>query len=169
MPTYAVVNGAGAIINRIVLDNEAGWSVPAGFTVHLETDQTFEIGGTMIAGVYTPPDPPPAPDFEVLPTIESWGLVRFTVSGGRITATSDALNVAGVTRVGTGKYRILLDQEPEETLMAFPVAIDPSNDRRALTAARGADYLEIRIVNSATPPVLVDAAEVYVELKRVAS
>lgn len=62
---YAVVTKAsGAIVNRIVLDDIAGWPVPDGNILVPETGETLEIGGTVLAGVYAPPVrplPPPLP------------------------------------------------------------------------------------------------------------
>jgi hypothetical protein len=59
MSTYAVIDGSGLIVNRVVLDDPGGWQAPAGTTSVLETTTVYEIGGTYIAGVYTPPPPPP--------------------------------------------------------------------------------------------------------------
>ncbi|MGX7742632.1 hypothetical protein [Rhodopseudomonas parapalustris] len=104
---------------------------------------------------------------EYLPSamcIDGFGLARFVVSNGVLEQTGDAKNIAGVIRLAAGKYRIYLTPPPE-TLMAFPVAIDPSNDRRAFPAPRAADHFDIRVVNAAG--ALCDAAEVYVEFKRV--
>ena len=55
MSTYAVVDQAGNIINRIILDDLPGWSAPTGFEIVAETGATLEIGGKYQAGVYTPP------------------------------------------------------------------------------------------------------------------
>lgn len=63
--TYAVVDGAGNIVNRIIAD--PSFDAPAGMQLVQEPDGTnYEIGGTIIAGAYTAPVQivvtiPPAP------------------------------------------------------------------------------------------------------------
>lgn len=109
---------------------------------------------------YVPPDI----TLVTVPVVDSWGLARFTVAAGVLTQAGDAKNIAGIIRLGAGKYRICLDAPPE-TLMAFPFALDPSNDRRAFPASRAADRFDIRVVSAAG--LLCDAAEVYVEFKRM--
>lgn len=63
MATYAVINDSdGVIVNRIVLDDPGAWEVPAGTTVVEDSDAVYQIGGTLIGGVYSPPlQPPPIP------------------------------------------------------------------------------------------------------------
>lgn len=56
---YAVVeNSTGLIVNRILLDDPAAWKPPAGFDIVRETVEGMAVGGKVIAGVYTPPQPP---------------------------------------------------------------------------------------------------------------
>lgn len=57
MSNYALIDGYhGIITNRVVLDGIAEWEAPEGLTLVLETDEPYEIGGTIIRGVYTPPE-----------------------------------------------------------------------------------------------------------------
>lgn len=65
MSNYAVVDASGNIVNRIVLDDPKAWTPPEGYSVHEETKTSYEIGATLIDGIYkplpVPPAPPPAP------------------------------------------------------------------------------------------------------------
>lgn len=152
---------ASGTVGYFVRPNGEQWfgSIPptAG-DLRAEFDAAIAAGGTI--GDFVPPEPAAA----VPPQIESFGLARFTVVAGVLAQTGDAKNIASVMRLAAGKYRIFVTLPPE-TLMVFPVAIDPSNDRRAFPAPRAADRFDIRCVNSAG--ALCDAAEVYVEFKRM--
>jgi hypothetical protein len=59
MTIYAVVDGSGSIINRVVLDDLTAWPVPDGCSLQGEIDTIYSVGGTLIDGVYTPPPAPP--------------------------------------------------------------------------------------------------------------
>lgn len=63
MTNYAVVDGSGVIANRIILDDPTSWAPPEGCTIIVEQDgaPVYEIGGTLVGGVYNPPPPMPAP------------------------------------------------------------------------------------------------------------
>jgi hypothetical protein len=67
MADHVVIDGKGNIINSIVLEDGARWSPPEGCMVAVGE---YEIGGTYISGVYTPPPappPPPLPPATILP------------------------------------------------------------------------------------------------------
>jgi hypothetical protein len=53
---YAIVDGAGLVINVTEWDGAGGWVPPDGTTA-VQLDGAT-IGGTYIGGVYTPPPPP---------------------------------------------------------------------------------------------------------------
>lgn len=62
MPIFAVIDSAGYVVNRIVIDKPGAWQAPEGHSIIKETDRVFEIGGTLINGVFVPPaQPEPAP------------------------------------------------------------------------------------------------------------
>jgi hypothetical protein len=70
MPIYAVIDSAGDVVNRIVLDKPGAWQAPEGHSIIEETDHTFEVGGTLINGVYTPPvQPEPPPPWPAVPEV----------------------------------------------------------------------------------------------------
>jgi len=60
MANFAVVDSAGQVINRIVLDEGADWSPEDGHSIVEDTATSMEIGGSLIKGKYTPPyrEPP---------------------------------------------------------------------------------------------------------------
>lgn len=64
MDTYALVDGSGTIVNRIVASAE--WTPPTGLLVMAEADTFYEIGGTYRDGVYTPPPRPEPPPLDLL-------------------------------------------------------------------------------------------------------
>jgi hypothetical protein len=66
MTTIAIVDENGAIVNRVEVDADSEWSPPEGCTT--VDGSTFNIGGTYINGVYTPPPQPAAPPAPI-PTI----------------------------------------------------------------------------------------------------
>ena len=143
--------------------SEAGPSdirfVPSDYVL---ADGEIELDGDVL------PDPSDLPGFLSSPEeptqVDAWCLARFFVSAGRLTVASEAKNLAGVRRIAAGKARVSY-VPTGETLMAFPIVIDPSNDRRAFPGARGPNYFDIHVVNSSG--VLTDAAEVYVLLIRI--
>lgn len=160
MVTRAWFTNAEGTLGVFAKHDGVQWSGPLPPTagdICVEFDAYIAEGGT-IDDYVAPPLPDPRP------SIESWGMARFTVGSGALTQTQDAKNIASVLRLAAGKYRVF-PALPPETLMVFPVAIDPSNDRRAFPAPRAADHFDIRCVNAAG--VLCDAAEVYVEFKRI--
>jgi hypothetical protein len=61
MSNYALVDGSGNIVNRIVADET--FQPPAGTQLVLEpAGISYAIGGTLLNGTYTPPPaPPPSP------------------------------------------------------------------------------------------------------------
>lgn len=64
MTTYALVDAQGVVTNIILLEDSAAYETPEGLTLSKETDTPYEIGGTLLSGVYTPPArpaPPPPP------------------------------------------------------------------------------------------------------------
>lgn len=65
MSIYAVVEtSTGAILNRIVLDQDSDWTPEDGHSIVEETTAVLEIGGKYVGGIYTPPvrpDPEPMP------------------------------------------------------------------------------------------------------------
>lgn len=136
----------------IELLDDIGTSAPIAYVGKLYQN------GALVDPAPVAADPPP-------PKIDSWGLARFTVANSRISVTQDTVNLASVRRSAAGKNRLTVSDPPTETLMAIPVAIDPSNDRFAYVSGRGANYIDIWVKNSAG--ALCDAAEVYVQLIRV--
>jgi hypothetical protein len=54
----AIVNAQGVVVNRIVLDAASDWLAPDGCTAVEETTTVYEVGGSLIGGVYTPPVAP---------------------------------------------------------------------------------------------------------------
>lgn len=72
MAVYAVVDGNGLIINRIVLAKVADWTLVGGLSIVPETDQPLEIGGSNVGGKYTPPvqAPPPQKGTDTRPPLE---------------------------------------------------------------------------------------------------
>ena len=60
MSVYAVVDGNGLIVNRVMVADTNTWPVPVGCTLRLETDTVYAIGGTFVGAVYTAPPPPQA-------------------------------------------------------------------------------------------------------------
>jgi hypothetical protein len=62
MATYAVLDASGNIINRIVLDDISAWIPEAGHSIVEEKGSPFEIGGTLVKDVYTPPYREPLPE-----------------------------------------------------------------------------------------------------------
>jgi hypothetical protein len=63
MNTYALIDASGLIVNRAVVNDINAWSVPDGFTA--VEDQGYDIGGSLVGGVYTPP--PQAPVVPIAP------------------------------------------------------------------------------------------------------
>jgi len=63
MATYraALVDPSGAIVNVVVLDDEAQWTPPEGLSVVRDDSNVAAIGGTYIDGQFTKP-PQPDPD-----------------------------------------------------------------------------------------------------------
>lgn len=59
MSKYIIVDESGNIVNRIVWDGEPSWEPQAGQSVIEDQNNEYDIGGTYIEGVYTPP---PAPE-----------------------------------------------------------------------------------------------------------
>lgn len=61
MSTFALVEDAtGAVVNRIVLDDPEEWTCPEDHHLVEETGSHFEIGGTIVGDVFTPPTRPPS-------------------------------------------------------------------------------------------------------------
>jgi hypothetical protein len=65
MSTFAIVETAtGAILNRIVLEQDSDWTPQDGHSIVEETGDVLQIGGTYLSGTYTPPvlpEPEPMP------------------------------------------------------------------------------------------------------------
>lgn len=61
MANYALVDATGLIVNRILLDNIGGWTAPIGLTAQIEPPSGYQIGGTLVGGVYTAPAQPTVP------------------------------------------------------------------------------------------------------------
>jgi hypothetical protein len=55
MAIFAVVDSAGVILNRIILDEAASWDAETGHTLVEEIGPPLNIGGSFIDGVHTPP------------------------------------------------------------------------------------------------------------------
>jgi hypothetical protein len=55
MPTFAVVDKSGAVVNRIVLNDLASWTPDDGYSVVEEKSGAMEIGGSLLRGQYTAP------------------------------------------------------------------------------------------------------------------
>ena len=69
--TFAVLDQAGLIVNRVFVEGDGEFTPPENHTAALDADNAYAIGGTLIGGVYTPPpapEPLPPPPFN--PNIE---------------------------------------------------------------------------------------------------
>lgn len=64
MVAYAQVRDSdGLIVNRVAADEGAPLEAPAGFHFVEDDGGLYDIGGTLVNGVYTPPTlPAPSPD-----------------------------------------------------------------------------------------------------------
>jgi hypothetical protein len=66
MAIYAVIEANGAIVNSILLEDVSAWQPQGAHTIILDDNQAYQIGGTLIDGVYTAPVvelPQPTPLF----------------------------------------------------------------------------------------------------------
>ncbi|MFZ9654551.1 MAG: hypothetical protein ACO29V_02840 [Limnohabitans sp.] len=54
---YAVLDGNGTCVNRVLWDGESSWQPPDGCTVVADPDGVYQV---------PTPEPDPAPDLEVL-------------------------------------------------------------------------------------------------------
>lgn len=64
--THAILDSDGNIVNMHVVDHatfdtETDWTPGPGLTHHPTCNPDWEIGGTLINGVYTPPEEPDEP------------------------------------------------------------------------------------------------------------
>jgi hypothetical protein len=83
MATYAVVDEIGNVVNRIVLDDIETWTPEEGHSIVEEKESTFEIGGTIEDGQYTPPkapDPVTPPKAQPLTPAEKLAATGLTVA-----------------------------------------------------------------------------------------
>lgn len=105
MSNYVLVDTSGNIVNRIVLNNPAAWTVPTGFT--LVADNGYDIGGTYINSVYTPPASTPTPAQPQLLMSQDL-MAQFTATDiGTITTA-----VAGNTSFAMLWYSLLAQKDP---------------------------------------------------------
>ena len=51
---YAVIDGAGLILNMVEWDGATPWQPPVGTSI-VASDGTAAIGGSYINGIFTPP------------------------------------------------------------------------------------------------------------------
>jgi hypothetical protein len=61
MAHYALVDSSGHVVNTVVWDGTSNWSPPAGLTAVLDSDARVGPGWLYSGGVFTNPNPPPAP------------------------------------------------------------------------------------------------------------
>lgn len=81
MGVYALTDAQGVITNRIMLDDPADFTPPAGFSLVAGAD-AYAIGGSIVGGTYTPPPAPPPPpvDLVAYANARQWA----TATGGRV-------------------------------------------------------------------------------------
>lgn len=61
MTNYALIDSNGTIVNRIVIDDIASYSIPDGHRIIEESNTALEIGASFIGDVYIPlPAPSPS-------------------------------------------------------------------------------------------------------------
>lgn len=165
--SYALVAANGLIVNRISLDIDENpdWEIDAGEVLVEEPASGYDIGGTLIAGVYTPVTPPSPPAVVWPKSVVACGIVRFTVVTGILTNTDDTIGVGAVTRISTGRYRIF-NAEPDNDLLILPAPIiRDAADIRIRVSAKTSAFTEIKTVNAAGSAT--DAAEVTVMFSKV--
>lgn len=124
MATYAVLDDAGNIVNRIVLEDPADWSIPEGQSIVAEKGAALEIGGTYTKGVYSPP---PRAEAELPPA-------QIT----KVTPRQARLALYGVGLLSQVNAAIAAADEPTQITWEFASEID-RNDQLviALAAALG--------------------------------
>jgi hypothetical protein len=141
MTTYAIINGEGVITNRIILYDADGWELPEGFTLTRETETTYEIGGTLLDGVYTPPERPAPPPPPVPTEISDRQFFQQLAIAGIITPTEAIAAVA--TGTIPAALKALVNQLPTDQMFGATMLLsgDVSFSRtHPLTAAIGAAY-----------------------------
>jgi hypothetical protein len=117
MTTYAIINGEGVIANRIILDDAAGWELPEGFTLTIETETAYEIGGTLIDGVYAPPTPAAPDPGIIIPAAKQSVTPRQArlalLAAGLLPSVENAVKAAGGATQITWEYATEIDRNSE--------------------------------------------------------
>lgn len=106
--TTVVIDATGNIINSVVLTEGAQWATPDGCTIAVGD---YAVGGTLIAGVYTPPVPPSSTPIPLVLSAVSPRQARLALLGaGLLTQVENAVTAAGGATQITWEYATVFER-----------------------------------------------------------
>jgi hypothetical protein len=111
MPNYAMIDAQGAVVNRIVLEAAEGYSAPDGLTLLQETDTPYDIGGTVLAGVYTPPKAPALPPAPTVTSVTPRQARLALLAAGLLDKVESAVAAAGGATKITWDYATAVNRD----------------------------------------------------------
>lgn len=92
---YVLIDNNGLIVNRILLDSLENYDVPEGFSITEEGVNKYDISGTFINSVYTPPTYEEVPSVSGSVTVTPRQARLVLLNAGLLDQVESAVDQAG--------------------------------------------------------------------------